>query len=65
MLCPKCNGVTMVCDTRYNAKENEMFRQRTCKVCSHKFFTIEFDIEANNKFTMLWKTLIRGSGKKQ
>ena len=62
MLCPKCGGVTRVCDTRYDGKENEIFRRRACKDCSHEFFTVEFNIEANDKFIKLWKTLTRGLG---
>ena len=63
MLCPKCGGVTKVCDTRYEDKENEIFRRRACKQCANEFFTVEFDVETNAKFDMLWKRLKRGAMK--
>ena len=62
MFCPKCAGDTRVCDTRYDGKHNEIFRRRICKDCSSEFFTVEFDIIANESFVKLWKTLTRGSG---
>lgn len=62
MLCPRCNGATKVCDTRYDKKENEVFRSHICKDCSHEFFTVEFEVEKNDKLVRLWKTLARGSG---
>lgn len=64
MLCPKCGGGTKVCDTRYEGKENEVFRRHECKVCDNEFYTIEFEIESNNKLIDLWKSLTRGSGRK-
>ena len=63
MLCPKCGSSTKVCDTRYDGKENEVFRRHICKTCSHEFFTVEFEVENNNKFVSLWKSLTRGSGR--
>ena len=62
MLCPKCKSATAVCDTRFDVKENEVFRRRICKECGHDFYTIEFDVEANDKFANMWKKLYRGSG---
>lgn len=62
MLCPKCGGKTTVCDTRFEGKENETFRRRICKSCDNEFFTIEFEIETNDKFIGLWKKLVRGGG---
>lgn len=62
MICPKCDNNSLVYDTRYEEEENEVFRCRVCKSCSHKFFTIEFEIENNDKFNSIWKKLARGSG---
>ena len=61
MTCPKCGSATKVCDTRYEEKENEIYRHRICKKCNHDFFTVEFDVEKNDKMINLWKTLSRGS----
>lgn len=61
MLCPKCKNATAVCDTRFDDKENEIFRRRVCKECGHDFYTVEFDIEATEKFSNMWKRLYRGS----
>lgn len=63
MLCPKCGGATKVCDTRYDGKDNEVFRRHACKDCSEEFFTIEFEVENNDKFIDLWKSLTRGAGR--
>lgn len=63
MLCPKCGGGTKVCDTRYDNKENEVFRRHACKDCFSEFYTVEFEIEANNKFVSLWRALTRGTGR--
>lgn len=59
MICPKCGGDTRVGDTRYEEKENEIFRRRVCKNCSNEFFTVEFGIEVDDKFMKLWKALAR------
>lgn len=64
MLCPKCGDSTKVCDTRYERKENEVYRRHICRDCMHEFYTIEFEVENNNKFNDLWKKLARGSGTK-
>ena len=63
MLCSECGGVSKVCDTRYDGKENEVFRHHMCNDCLHEFFTIEFEIENNKKFANMWKKLTRGAGK--
>lgn len=62
MICPNCGNRTKVCDTRFDQNENEIFRKRMCKTCSHEFFTVEFEIEKTNKFVTLWKTLMRCTG---
>lgn len=63
MLCPKCGCDTKICDTRYDKKENEVFRRHVCKSCRNEIFTIEFEIENNSKFAKIWRTLTRGSGR--
>lgn len=62
MLCPNCKNATKVCDTRFDEKENEVFRRHACKECGTEFFTVEFAVENNNKFASIWKLLSRGSG---
>ena len=64
MICPKCGNATKVCDTRFDEKENEVFRRHSCKICENKFFTVEFDIEETDKFIDLWRSMSRGSGRK-
>ena len=61
MTCPKCGGATKVCDTRHEEKENEVFRRRVCKKCEYDFFTVEFDVETNEKMVNLWRSLSRGA----
>ena len=61
MICPKCGGPTKICDTRFDANENEVFRRHICKECEHETYTIEFEVEKDNKFVDLWRGLHRGS----
>ena len=57
MICPKCGGNVSVTDT-LTSHENEMFRRRRCVECSHRFFTIEFEVIADPKFESDWKSLM-------
>ena len=50
MHCPKCNGKVGVLDSTINPKDNEIFRKRKCNVCGHIFYTIEFEVEDNERF---------------
>jgi hypothetical protein len=41
MNCISCGGKTETLDTRHNKNENTLRRRRQCKVCGHRFATIE------------------------
>lgn len=39
MICPKCQGKTLVCDSR--EREDRVWRRRKCKECGFHFETFE------------------------
>ena len=59
MQCPKCGGNSAVGVNRPDTDRNEIFRARKCKDCRHKFHTVEFIVEENEKFKQIWKSLVR------
>lgn len=51
MNCPKCDGKTLVTDSR--KAEKRVIRYRTCKKCGNKFVTKE--VECNrNELQKIW-----------
>ena len=54
MLCPKCGGKTHICDNVSDTETNENYRQRVCKECGHKFYTVEFEVEGDDRFKKSW-----------
>lgn len=58
MKCPNCGGNVRVRDTTYT-EENEIYRKRSCLNCGHVFYTMEFAIEANDKFLKDWRRCCR------
>lgn len=49
MLCPECGGDNYVTDTRpYDKEENVIKRRRVCKLCGHRFTTLERIVEENS-----------------
>ena len=54
MKCPKCGGKTRVTDNVNIISTNERYRQRTCKECGHKFYTVEFEVEDDEQFRKTW-----------
>lgn len=55
--CPKCDSDTSVKGVRHDREENEVFRERKCKKCGERFFTVEFQVEENESFKKIWKEL--------
>ena len=56
MFCPKCGSMTKILDTRYNKLDGEAYRHRKCTLpgCDHKFYTVEFIVEATDDFAVTW-----------
>lgn len=59
MICPNCE-----CDAVYvyevrHTSNNETYRDRRCKICGHKFYTIEFEIEEDATFAGEWRRCSR------
>lgn len=54
MKCPNCEGDVKVIDTVKNTDTNEIYRKRKCSVCGHVFFSIEFEVEQDERFKQEW-----------
>ena len=54
MKCPKCQGAIRVTDT-VSTPLCEVYRRRKCVECDHTFFTVEFEVEQNEKFMKEWR----------
>ena len=54
MICPKCKGKVTICDTVHVNDTNETYRKRKCLECDHRFFTVEFEVDDDEKFRELW-----------
>lgn len=52
MNCPKCGKETVVWDI--SKAPDELYRKRKCKVCGHKFCTIEYEVENDENFRKEW-----------
>ena len=52
MRCQKCGCKTGVSDVV--RVTDEVYRKRVCKSCGHKFFTIEFEAEQDQRFYETW-----------
>lgn len=56
MVCPKCGGRLNAMYTRHSPMpDNETYRQRNCLDCGHQFYTVEFEIEWNEKAQKIWR----------
>ena len=53
MKCSHCFGKTAVKDCVSTAEEN--YRKRLCLNCGHIFFTIEFEVENDEKLKNTWR----------
>lgn len=58
MTCPKCGGKCQTEET-LDSPDNEVYRQKRCLNCGHKFFTLEFTVEYDEVFQKEWRTLVR------
>jgi len=54
MTCPKCNGKLKVVDSVYIPDSNEYRRNKVCTKCGHEIYTIEFEVEVNERFKDEW-----------
>lgn len=54
MKCPKCNGKVQVLDHSFVEPRNEEYRKRKCLVCGHRFVTIEFEVDYDERFKKDW-----------
>lgn len=52
MNCPKCGEKTKVIDL--STAPDEKYRKRNCRVCGHKFYTIEYEVEYDQRFKDEW-----------
>ena len=54
MNCSNCGGDTKVTDTNHHAGVNERYRRRKCKVCGKIMWSIEFEVEFDDKYKEQW-----------
>lgn len=58
MKCSKCGGKIGVIDL-VHTDNNETYRRKMCQVCKHEFYTIEFEVECDEKFSTEWGEFYR------
>ena len=54
MICPICNGDVYVIDTVHNEEQGELYRRRKCTGCGRMTYSIEYEVEWNDKFKKQW-----------
>ena len=54
MLCKYCKQNTIVVDGVDNRDSDETYRLRVCPKCGRIFYTVEFPVEADRRFTKDW-----------
>lgn len=54
MKCPKCGSTKIKNTDHVDTPENEIFRQKECWNCKHLFYTVEFEVEPNERFRAEW-----------
>lgn len=54
MLCKYCKSNTIVADSVDNKDTDETYKLRVCTKCGHGFFTVEFPVEIDHRFTEDW-----------
>lgn len=52
--CPKCSAVVKTVDVVTNHDDNETYRKKKCTECGHKFYTIEYEIDTDERFHKQW-----------
>ena len=50
MYCPTCGGVLVACETITNTDDQEVYRKRRCSGCGYEFYTVEYEVIANDSF---------------
>lgn len=63
MRCPKCGADVHVRKT-VEAADNEIWRERECLTCGHRFHSVEFEAEETESFLRDWKEYTRLRDKK-
>ena len=63
MTCPKCEGKVTVTDSVHNSDTNETYRYKECLGCGRKFYTIEFEVDVDDKFMDEWYKHHRSRGR--
>lgn len=62
MVCPKCGRVAGQLDSIETA-EKEVYRERYCRSCDYKFYTVEYEVERNSQFATMWNKHKKQTGK--
>lgn len=59
MLCPICGGKVVVKESRHDFETNEMYRERVCKSCQYRFYTVESEAREDEELFSTWARLRR------
>lgn len=65
MLCSVCGAKTMVVDTRKKPEDFEIYRRHRCTNpdCGREFYTIEYEIDNDDRTVKMWRSICRGKNK--
>ena len=56
MRCPKCNSPSVTqCSTAHNDFYNETYRLKSCDICGHTFYTVEFEAASTKKIKKVFR----------
>lgn len=62
MNCPKCGRLAGQID-HADTPNKEIYRERYCTSCKHRFYTIEFEVENTPSFRKEWNALRKNKPK--
>ena len=64
MKCPDCGGLLRGADILHIAENNENFRRRICTKCGKVVYTVEFEVEPDERFRKEWSTYASSRNKR-
>ena len=55
MKCPKCGSNNLKVIDTISSLDDEIYRCRKCSDCDNRFYTVEFEVETNDKVIDIFK----------
>lgn len=59
MKCSKCDGKAKVIKSIVDTETNETYRKFRCDICSHEFYSLEFEVEFNGAYEKRYNEVMR------